>query len=262
MKMNEKEALAWASRTSGQLKITDQEFFRHGDAFLDNNPLIKKQIEDSLNITVPNQIFDYKKSKTKISYYNRRLKTPPLNDAIRKSLNSFSPEMKYEVMFEEGVFYDSLKTGGFDFGLFDVEYNTINFWNYCYGRRPIYNGSIRWEKEINKNRRTDWKLAAQSLGLDPSILKIGHNQNRKKNKPTVIGEIQFGNWGLVYRDILKTIKIEHAEDIDLLIYITATGNLATYISASTVNFSSSKTIFEEFKNVLSVPIWLIGIDFT
>lgn len=260
MKMTKKEAQLWASRISGELKIIDQEFFRHGDAFLDNHPIIKKQIEDSLNVTISNQVFSYQKSKTKNVYYKKRLTTGPLNNALRTSFKSSFPEMKYEVMFEEGVFYDSLKIGGFDFGTFDAEYNITNFWNYCYGRRPIFEGKNVWSREMNKKSRADWKATATLLGLDPSLINPGVDQIRKKSKPTVIGEIQFGNWGLVYRDILKTIKIEHAEDIDLLIYITATGNLSKYISEGTVNFASTKDIFEEFKNVLNVPIWLIGLD--
>ena len=64
----------------------------------------------------------------------------------------------------------------------------------------------------------------------------------------------------MYRDILKVVQVERDEDVDLLIYITATGNLDKRISTATVNFNKTKKLFEEFKNVLSMPIWLIGID--
>ncbi|PSL36235.1 restriction endonuclease BglII [Planomicrobium soli] len=261
MTMNAIQAKTWASRKSGDLKIVEQEYFRHANAFLDNHPYIRKQMENSLNVTLLNQDFSSKERKTKTrSYYKRRLKTPALNKAIRRSLKTSFTDMKYELTFEEGVFYDSSKSGGFDFGLYDVSYNVTSFWNYCYGRRPIFDGPARWNKELGKRNRNEWKLAAYSLKLDPSKLSSGENQIHKKSKPTVIGEIQFGNWGLVYRDILKTIKIEHAENVDLLIYVTAAGNLATYISSSTVNFKSTKKIFEDFQNVLSTPIWLIGVD--
>lgn len=54
--------------------------------------------------------------------------------------------------------------------------------------------------------------------------------------------------------------VERDEEVDLFIYVTATGTLTDSISNSTVNFKKTKGIFEDYKNVLSMPIWLIGID--
>ncbi|QBP92624.1 hypothetical protein E1A90_16570 [Bacillus mycoides] len=79
--------------------------------------------------------------------------------------------------------------------------------------------------------------------------------------PTILGEIQFGNWALAHRDILKVISTQKETDVDLFIYITATGDLSKALSSSTVNFKNMESLLNEFKNVLSMPVWLIGIDF-
>lgn len=253
--MDIQEAKVWKGRTSGELFIAEEEFFRHSDLFLNNYKEIKNTIKSILNGTVNNQNFKYAFKENKESHYERRLETIPLNKEIRNRFQNSDLYFKYEVTFKEGVFYDSLQTGGFDLAYFDEEYNLAKFRNLCAGRRAIFNGQELWAKELAK--RPLWNDLSQKMNLNTPI---GTDLYFKKKNPTILGEIQFGNWGLVYRDILKVIQIERDEDVDLFIYITATGNLANYISDGTVNFKKSKNLFEEFKNVLSMPIWLIGID--
>ena len=254
-------AKSWEARTSCDLFIAEQEYFRHGDSFLGNFINIRKEIEKCLNTKLFNQkLYAELKERKTGNYYNRRIKTPSLNKEIKESFKISSLDLKFEVMFEEGVFYDSPQTRGFDFALYDTADMVQRFCEEKYSRRAVFNGDNRWQSELNRVDRSDWKVSATTLGLNPLNISKGIDLNQKKSKPTIIGEVQFGNWGLVYRDILKAIKIEKMEDIDLLIYITATGDLADYISDGTVNYSKTKGIFEEFKNVLNVPIWLIGID--
>jgi len=261
MKMDVTSAKLWETKNSCDLFIAEQEYFRHGDSFLGNFINIRKEIEKCLNIRLTNQnLYSELKIRKNGNYYNRRMKSSSLNKEIKESFKMSSLNLKFEVTFEEGVFYDSPQTGGFDFALFDTEYNVTNFWNFCFGRRAVFNGDSMWQAELNRIDRRDWVKSTINLGLDPLNKLNGIDLIQNKCEPTIIGEVQFGNWGLVYRDILKAIKIEKEEDIDLLIYITATGNLADYISDGTVNYSKTKGIFEEFKNVLNMPIWLIGID--
>jgi len=132
----------------------------------------------------------------------------------------------------------------------------VNFRNLCFGRRAIFKGKELWEEELSNN--PSWKYLSDDLNLNNA--SIGHDTYFKKQIPTVLGEIQFGNWALVYRDILKVIQVERDEDVDLFVYITASGNLANAISSGTVNFSKTKNIFDQYKNILSMQIWLIGLD--
>ncbi|MGH0498959.1 BglII/BstYI family type II restriction endonuclease [Bacillus wiedmannii] len=256
MKMDKQHAEEWKQRTSGELYIADEEHFRHSDLFLENYTDVKEAIMSALNGKVTEQKFYYEFKKTKRNpYYKGRIETTPLNKGIRNRFKKSKLKFKYEVTFKEGVFFDSLQTGGFDFAHIDDQYNLVNFRNLCSGRRAVFDGKELWQKELEK--RPLWHELLKKMNLDTPM---GTDLYYKKQIPTILGEIQFGNWGLVYRDILKVIQIERDEDVDLFIYITAAGNLANAISDGTVNFEKSKNIFEEFKSILSMPIWLIGID--
>ena len=96
---------------------------------------------------------------------------------------------------------------------------------------------------------------------DLESLPKGIDIEYPKTTPTIVGEIQFANWALVYYDLRKTIQMEQFFDIDFLVYITAAGNLSRYISDGTVNFERTKEALEEFRNLVKFPVWLIGVDF-
>lgn len=253
------EEKKWKKRNTCTLFISESSYFRNADLFLEKNNYISKEVNMCINNRIiRNQRFTSKAKQTrdKKTYYIRRIDSRPLNQQIIKTFEASSLNFKREVQFIEGVFYNSAQIGGFDFALLDDNYNVTNFWNYCFGRRSIYEGDKKWSTEVDK--RLDWNHISQNLKLHDT--KPGEDAIQNKMKPIIIGEIQMGNWGLLYRDILKAIQIQHAEDIDLLIYITPVGNLRNYISDGTVNYEKSKEVFNTFKNILTVPIWLIGID--
>ncbi|QFT87679.1 Restriction endonuclease BglII [Bacillus sp. THAF10] len=254
--MNQLQANAWNRKSTVELYVADEEHYRHSDLFLQNHTEVKDAITFILNGKITKQILNSEPKKNKS--FKRRVEAKPLNFGIRKRFKNSPLKFKYEVTFEEGVFYDSLKTAGFDFGHIDNQYNLVNFRNLCFGRRALHNGSELWKTELGK--RPLWKQISNKMNLKNEPVGIGIDVDFKKQTPTILGEIQFGNWGLVYRDILKVIQIERDEEVDLFIYVTATGVLADAISDGTVNFKKSKDVFEEYKNVLSMPIWLIGID--
>ncbi|MFJ7994294.1 BglII/BstYI family type II restriction endonuclease [Peribacillus frigoritolerans] len=261
IQMNQQEADDWLSKTTGNLIITEenQYFFKHADLFLKNIEPTKSLLIETLQMP----LYGLKtkvdtKVNTKGTWYARRLAADSLNAAIKHNLRVNMPEMKFEVLFNEGVFYDTPATSGFDFTIIDDVNNLINFRNYCFGRRAIYNGENMWREELEKDYRLEWKSLAELYDLESYTKGIDLPYN--KTKPTIIGEIQFANWGLMYYDILKTIQIEQFFDIDFLIYITAAGNLSRYISDGTVNYEKTKKALDEFKNVIKYPIWLIGID--
>lgn len=258
--MNEQEAEDWVNRSTGNLIVTkeSQVFFRHADLFLRRHNNIYEQILETLQIELKGLEFSTEKRQYKDGIrYARRIKADSLNTSIRDNFKINIPEMKYEVDFKEGVFYDSTKIGGFDFALFDELYNLVNFRNYCFGRRAIFDGKSRWNRELFK--RADWRKLADVHELE-SITE-GIDMDYPKNEPTIIGEIQFGNWALLYYDLLKTIQIEQLVDMDFLVYITASGNLSKYISDGTVNFDKTRKDLEDIESLIKFPIWLIGVDF-
>ena len=256
LRMDLEQAEEWRKRTSAESYIAEEVFFRHSDLFLKNYDQIKEAVNAALNSNINKQEFGFQKKKLKKeTYYKRRIKAKPLNEAIRVNFKRSSLDFKYEVTFSDGVFDYSPKTEGFDFAYYDDRYNLVNFRNLCFGYRPLYNGKKIWETKLKGE--TYWS----DLIKDNQWNNVeGQDIEIKKLIPTVLGEIQFGNWGLVYRDILKVIQIERHIDVDLFIYITATGNLSDAISDSTVSYRKTKSIFEEYKGVLNVPIWLIGLD--
>ena len=79
-------------------------------------------------------------------------------------------------------------------------------------------------------------------------------------QPLIVGEIQFGNWALAYRDFFKVLKANVSNSIDCLIYIVPTGGLEGMLSDGIVTYSKAKAILQEFEKVISVPVWLIGLD--
>ncbi len=60
--------------------------------------------------------------------------------------------------------------------------------------------------------------------------------------------------------MFKVLHLEESMEVDLLIYITATGNLEEYLSSGIVTFDKKKQTLEQYGSVVKVPIWLIGID--
>ena len=119
-------------------------------------------------------------------------------------------------------------------------------------------GENRWEKFLKKN--PDLLEIANNL---KKIEEKGKNISKSNNEtpiPLIVGEIQFGNWALAYRDFFKVLKADVQNSVDCLIYIVPTGNLEKMLSDGIVTFDKTKKIMEEFSKVISVPIWLIGID--
>jgi hypothetical protein len=247
----------WKNRKSGELFIAEQLFHRHADLFLNNYYSTRNEIEKALIQTINNIEFKISENKKKKGQFFKRLSAKPLKSAIKNNITNI-PGIKNDVEYTEGVFFESLgKTQGFDFAIIDDEYNITNFRNHCFGYKAIATGIEEWEKVLEQ--RPSWKHIANDLFL-PSLDHNGSDLYSHKNLPTIIGGIQFGNWGLVHTDMLNAIYIEQQTEVDLLVYITATGNLEQYLSEGIVNFQDTKQMLEKFNNIIKIPIWLIGID--
>ena len=77
---------------------------------------------------------------------------------------------------------------------------------------------------------------------------------------TIVGEIQFGNWAMIYKDMFRLIRAKSSPGVSLYIYITDTGELKEKLSDQIVNFKKARDEFLEFIDVIETPILLIGLD--
>ena len=166
----------------------------------------------------------------------------------------------FEVNEEKGVFYFSSEKstiGGFDFAILNHKRNLTSLRNLCFGELHYHEGEKRWEEFLTKNKNLV-KIATKLEGKD----KIGVDIEFEKDKetPLIVGEIQFGNWALAYRDFFKVLKANVQNSIDCLVYVVPTGNLEKMLSDGIVTFDTSFKILNDFSKVISVPVWVIGLD--
>ncbi|QWH20716.1 hypothetical protein EXW62_27330 (plasmid) [Bacillus mycoides] len=243
----------WSNKQTGTLYIKNQVFHRHSDLFLEKHNQLKQDVESCIQRRLSNLEF---KALKKNESYQKRLGAKSLNASIRSNLRNMT-DMKFEVECKDGVLYDSPKIGRFDFALFDSEYNIMNLRNLCFGRRALHDGANKWSKELSD--RPEWNAIVNKINL-PTTTSLGEDIPVIKRKPTVVGEVQFGNWALGYKDMFRVLKLDETLEVDLLIYIAATGNLEKYLSANIVTFDQIKKTLDEFGSIVKVPIWLIGID--
>lgn len=259
IKIEPSEMKNWKIKKTTNFFIAKETYHRNAELFLKSFPNIKSGITDAFTQELSGIVHTVsdKKKTGKVEYY-KRLTAGSVNASLKSSLKNVH-SIKFEVEYREGVLFDSPQTGGFDFAIFDEERNIVDFRNYCFGRKPIHNGKIEWENELQK--RPDWSMIAKHLKL-PNLDLIGTDITHLKASPTVIGEIQLGNWSLAYYDMFKVLHLDNLADLDLLVYVTPTGNLNHYLSDGIVNYSLMKSILNKYNSILKVPIWLIGLDVT
>jgi hypothetical protein len=239
-----------------QLFIGKQYFHHHSHEILTAHREVKTFLENSFTATIElTKRTKYTKGKS-----SEAIKADDLNKEIRKLL-SVNKEFKFEVSEEMGVFYFSSQKssiGGFDFALINHEENLIKLRNICFGEIRYNDNIKRWNNFLDKN--PELKEFAEKLvnsnnhGVNIPIPKID------KFNPLIVGEIQFGNWALAYRDFFKVLKANVQNSIDCLVYIVPTGDLEKKLSDGIVTFDKSIKIIQDFEKVINVPIWLVGID--
>ena len=184
-----------------------------------------------------------------------------LNGALREKMNVISGIHK-ETCVDCGALLSKGKEG-FDFSLFDEEYNIVKLRNAFVGNPGRYDGE-EILKTINKRvfkpggstySKREWCKEIASLGGT-----LGKNINHHKNRYTIVGEIQFGNWALAEHDLLRLMGSAVDGEIDYYIYITATGELEKKLSRGIVTFSKAVDLFKNNKRLFRTPVWVIGID--
>jgi hypothetical protein len=180
-----------------------------------------------------------------------------LNKVLRECISNI-PEINNETHIENGIFYHDSKKG-FDFSIYDKDYNLTQLYNYYMGINGVLNGGSKiYEKNKKlKLNKEEWKLKIKKLSSE-----VEYNKDiiSEKKKLTVVGELQFGNWALTYRDFFRLINADNNPGIDFYIYITATGKLSNLLSAQTVSYLRVINIISENSSILKTPMWIIGLD--
>lgn len=256
--MTEQEKENWSKNNSLNLFVAKEYFHHHAFEIINTHKDLKNKFLTSLS----NEIRVTPRVKMTRGVGSRAIEAGELNIVIRELLKKIKDvEIKFEVYEENGVFYFSSEKssiGGFDFAILNHYNNILALRNLCFGNLQYADGEIRWEKFLKKN--PDLIEIANHL---KEIEERGKNISKPYDEnpiPLIVGEIQFGNWALAYRDFFKVLKADVQNSVDCLIYIVPTGNLEKMLSDGIVTFDKTKKIMEEFSKVISVPVWLVGID--
>lgn len=247
---------------SVKLKISDKFFFDNAELLL---PSIKDADGDLLEpkiVTWLTQTYcltpkmHKDKGVARLGYDAKEL-----NTALREKMTVIAGIHK-----ETCVNWGALLTKGqegFDFSLFDEEYNIVKLRNSFIGNPGRYDGQKLLES-VNKRvpkvdgsvyNKREWRSKIASLGGT-----LGQNINCQKDRYTIVGEIQFGNWALAEHDLLRLMSSAVDGEIDYYIYITATGELEKKLSKGIVTFSKVVNLFKNNMQLFRTPVWVIGID--
>lgn len=238
-----------------ELAISREHLHHHARALLDQNPTLIDLLTDC--VTGHRDVACTVRKAKRREYLG--VTADSLNASLKASFHG-TGLWSFEATVRDQVIFDSRDLGarveGFDFARYDERSNLVRLWNACFGRRALHDGQQLWER-VTANR-TDYAplvrdildsgTPGQDLALDPA-------------SPTILGEIQFGNWALAYRDLMKLLAARAQLEVDLFVYVVADGNLADMISSGTVNYDKFTAILHEFGDVVTVPTWVVGIDF-
>jgi len=261
--MTEQEKESWLKNESINLFVAKEYYHHHAFEILNAHVNLKNSFTESLDkeIKIKPRIKKIKISK-KI-HENPGIEAKHLNIVIRNLLiNIPENEIKFEVYEENGVFYFSSEKsaiGGFDFAILNHYNNILALRNLCFGQLQYSDGAARWDKFLRKNKDLS-EIAANLRRAEDVGKNIYFDEENRQRTPLIVGEIQFGNWALAYRDFFKVLKANVQNSVDCLIYIVPTGNLEKMLSDGIVTFDKTKKILDEFSKVISVPVWLIGLD--
>lgn len=186
-----------------------------------------------------------------------------INKELRNKMSSING-IHGETHVECGGLFHCSKEG-FDFSLYDEDFNYIKIRDYCIGNPGVYNGHVLLDSiykklrlktdDSKKMKKKDWQTILSAITTAP-----GQNTIATKASFTVVGEIQFGNWALGEHDLLRLINSSIKNSIDFYIYITPTGNLASKVSDGVVTYDKIIQAISENSQLLSIPMWIIGLD--
>jgi hypothetical protein len=256
--MTDNEIKDWDKINTGVLYVSKEHYHHHAYEILSTH----SELRDDLINCLSSEILLETRIKVTKGLKSKGIKAKELNIELRRLLsNELKNEVKFEVNEEKGVFYFSSEKstiGGFDFAILNHTKNISSLRNLCFGELHYHEGEKKWKQFLKKN--DDLKHIAEKLENIESIgIDIGYIEQHT-DTPLIVGEIQFGNWALAYRDFFKVLKANVQNSIDCLVYIVPTGDLEIMLSDGIVTYDKTVKILNDFAKVISVPVWVIGID--
>jgi hypothetical protein len=178
-----------------------------------------------------------------------------LNQSLKSAFDAHGG-WSFETTVVDGVIYDNpspdAKKEGFDLSRFDEAANMARLWDQCFGERPLRTGVATWKGYLDKF--PDRVPIGDAVALDPSMVR-----RTRKTAPTILGDIQFGNWGLAYRDLMRLLDADAQVDVDLYVYVTAGPSLGAYLSDGIVDFRIITDALRQFPGLVRTPVWVIAL---
>lgn len=177
------------------------------------------------------------------------------DDTIRERLRHAG--WSVEVAVRDGVIHDEAFGGEdvrFDIATYDLDHNLSKLWEVCFGERPRRDGPDVWKEFLSKSDR----IKSRGEYVE-SEMERREGRLIEKQQPTVLGEIQNGNWALRYRDFLKLIGASTQTPVDLFVYIVPAGRFSNMLSDGIVVFPDVVTMLQKFEHALVTPVWVIGM---
>lgn len=235
-----------------RFKISNEKFFNNGKIILNSLPDIEEKIRTALS---QEETVDVKRRKPKGKPEYAGIDAKSLNKALRKCLD-ITP-IRGETHVENGIFFHRTKEG-FDFSIYDEDYNMSRLYNYYQGTVGILNGD---KKIVELYKKMGYKKREWRGKIEAIRSKVADNSDYIVDKKvlTVVGELQFGNWALIYRDLFRLLDADSDPGIDFYIYVAADENLSKLLSAQTVSFKQANNVLNEYRSIIKTPIWLIGL---
>ncbi|MDQ3690491.1 MAG: hypothetical protein M3406_10740 [Chloroflexota bacterium] len=239
---------------TAHIEIRREYVHHHADVVLDHHPGIRALLETSLVMAVPLTPV----LRRNAGVESQGIGATELNRAIKGNMQS-ARAWRFEAVVRDGVILDNASNDaqvrGFDFAMYDVRHNLANLWSLCFGRRGVVQGDSVWQIYLASNPGQR-RLATEI----ESVGRAGEDLESSREAPTILGEVQFGNWALAYRDMMKLLAADAEIEVDLFVYVVADASLARLISTGTVNFEGSVQILRDFRSVLKVPTVVVGLD--
>lgn len=254
----------WKKINNARLHVSKNYFHHHANKVLKNHVEVFGGLKDCFtsNIQIKTMIRNKKNQASKAKEYYKGIEAKDLNIRLRELLkNDSTNDIKFEVNEDRGVFYFSAEKGsigGFDFAIINHLKNITSLRNLCFGELHYENGKKKWD-DFLKNNPELIKIAEKLQNTSLKGIDI-HYKYSDEHPPLVLGEIQFGNWALAYRDFFKVLKANVQNSIDCLVYVVPTGNLESLLSDGIVTYDKTLEILQSFEKVISVPVWVIGLD--
>lgn len=185
-------------------------------------------------------------------YANIGINADSINDVIRDSLRTIEG-LCFETNVEHGGFFERNRKSDFDFSFYDRMFNYCGFWNFNKNERNL---EQIIESTIQDRDIEGWNEFKETYNPQPGI-EVEYIGNEVCN---IIGEIQMGNWAMVYKDIFRLLRAKNSPGVHLYIYITNTGFLEESLSTSIVTYKKALKEFKEYLDIIGVPILILGVD--